>query len=87
LNTLDWVQVVGAVLAFLVGIYVLVSGPGGALRFGGLGVILLAIGFGVGGIEGVDTSGIDWIEAVGGALGTVLVTVALAVMSIRGRSA
>jgi hypothetical protein len=87
MNTLDWVQVIGAVLAFLAGIYVMVRGSSVALRIGGLGVILLAIGFGVGGIEGVDTSGIDWIEAVGGALGTVLVTVALAVMSVRGRSA
>jgi hypothetical protein len=83
-NALDWVQVAGAILAFLVGIYILVRGPGVALRLGGLGVMLLAIGFGVGGIEGVDTSGFDWLEATGVALGTVLVTAALAAMAVRG---
>jgi hypothetical protein len=87
MNAGDWMQVAGAILAFLVGMYVLVRGPSGALRLGGFGVVLLAIGFGVGGIEGVDTSSVDWLEATGGAVGTVVVTVALAVMSVRGRSA
>jgi hypothetical protein len=86
-NALDWVQVAGAILAFLVGIYVVVRGPGVALRVGGVGVMLLAIGFGVGGIEGVDTSSVDWLEATGGAVGTILVTAAMAAMTVRRRSA
>jgi hypothetical protein len=84
MNAQDWAQVGGAVVAFAFGVFVLLRGPGAALRVGGLGVVLLAVGFGIGGIEGVDTSDIDWLEAAGGAAGTVLVTVALVVLSARG---
>jgi hypothetical protein len=79
MNALDWLQVVGSAVMGIVGLVVSAVGRApGAIRVAGVGVVLLAVGFVVGGIEG-DTSGLDWLEASAGAVGLVITGFALLV--------